>query len=331
MKIAIFDSHKFEGRYFELANKKFNHELNFFNFRLTDETVKIASGFSCVCCFVNDKLTKKNIESLYDGGTRLIALRSAGYNHVDLATAERLGIKVVRVPGYSPHAIAEHAVALILTLNRKTHRAFNRIREGNFSLDGLVGFDLFRKKVGIIGTGKIGRVMAQIMSGFHCEIFAYDTELDHELIEKYRVKYVDLETLFKESEIISLHLPLNPKTFHLLDDKAFSQMKPNVMLINTGRGALIDTKAMIKYLKNGHVGYAGLDVYEEEEGVFFEDLSEHILQDDTLARLLTFPNVILTSHQAFLTDEALMEIAYTTLDNVKQFELQRDLTNQVTI
>ncbi len=331
MKIAIFDSHKFERQYFELANQKFNHELNFFNFRLTDETVKMATSFPCVCCFVNDKLTKHNIERLYDGGTRLIALRSAGYNHVDLATAEGLAIKVVRVPGYSPHAIAEHAVALILSLNRKIHRAFNRNREGNFSLDGLVGFDLYRKKVGIIGTGKIGRVMAQIMSGFQCEVLAFDPLPERELIENYRVKYVDLETLLKESEIISLHLPLNPQTFYIIDDKAFSLMKPNVMLINTSRGALIDTKAMIKYLKNGHVGYAGLDVYEEEEGVFFEDLSQHILQDDTLARLLTFPNVILTSHQAFLTDEALMEIAHTTLENVTQFELQQDLTNQVSL
>lgn len=273
-------------------------------------------------------MDKKSLKSLAAGGTQLIALRSAGFNHVDLASAQSLGLRVVRVPEYSPHAVAEHAVALILSLNRKIHRAYNRVREGNFSLDGLVGFDLNKKTVGVIGTGRIGFVLAKILSGFGCDVIAHDLAQNPKLIEM-GVQYTSIDEILRKSDIISLHVPLTPKTRYLIDEKALALTKPGVMLINTGRGALIDTRALIKSLKSGHIGYAGLDVYEEEEGLFFEDLSEQILQDDKLARLMTFPNVLLTSHQAFLTEEALGNIAQVTLQNISEFENGNDLKNEV--
>jgi D-lactate dehydrogenase len=329
MKVAFFDTHRFEKQAFEAANHNTKHEISYFEPRLTPQTASLAQGFPCVCAFVNDRLNRETLTTLASGGTRLIALRSAGFNHVDLEAAQTIGLKIVRVPEYSPYAVAEHAVALILTLNRKIHRAYSRVREGNFSLNGLVGFDLHGKKIGLIGTGKIGSVMAHIMSGFGCQILAYDPKPDLALKKINQFKYVPLDQLFRESDIISLHVPLTPSTKHLINGTAISMMKPGVMIINTGRGALIDTRALIQGLKTCQIGSAGLDVYEEEEGVFFEDLSGQVIQDDVLARLLTFSNVILTSHQAFLTEEALSNIAATTLANITEFERNQSLTNAV--
>lgn len=328
MKVAIFSTHRFEKGFIESENKQFNHSLVFFESRLTIETANLAKGFPCVCAFVNDRLNEQVLKILVENGTRLIALRSAGFNNVDLEAAHRLNVRVVRVPEYSPHAVAEHTVAMMLTLNRKIHRSYNRIREGNFSLDGLVGFDLYKKVVGIVGTGRIGTVVAQIMSGFGCEVLAYDRNFNPDL-QKLGVHYVDLQEILHRSDILTLHIPLTPETHHIINESALSMAKPGVMLINTGRGALIDTKALIRFLKSGHIGYAGLDVYEEEEGIFFSDLSDKILQDDTLARLMTFPNVLLTSHQAFLTMEALTSIARTTLDNIHKAEVGREISNEV--
>ena len=329
MKLAVFDTHHFERDYFDRANIKFSHTLQFLDVRLNENTACLASGFEAVCPFVNDRLNAATLATLHDVGVTLIALRSAGFNNVDLGVATQLGFRVVRVPEYSPYAVAEHAVGLILSLNRKIHRAYVRVREGNFSLDGLVGFDLHGKTVGIVGTGRIGAVMAKIMSGFGCKILAYDLHANDALVENFDVHYVPLNQLIRESDIISLHIPLNPETRHLMNRKAFAQMKKGVMLINTGRGALIDTSALIASLKSGQLGFAGLDVYEEEEKVFFQDLSEQILQDDLLARLLTFPNVLVTSHQAFLTREALQKIAETTLQNVADFDSGKSLTHEV--
>jgi D-lactate dehydrogenase len=278
---------------------------------------------------VNDHLDRETLNGLHDNGVRLIALRSAGFNHVDLRSAADLRLPVVRVPEYSPHAVAEHAVALMLSLNRKIHRAFNRVREANFSLDGLVGYDLYGKTVGVVGTGRIGMVMAQIMKGFGCRVIATDLQPKSAWAESLQVSYVDLQTLYRDSDVVSLHVPLTPSTKHLVDAAALAAMKQGVMLINTGRGALIDTRALIDALKSGHVGAAGLDVYEEEEGIFFRNLSDQVLQDDVLARLLTFPNVLVTSHQAFLTREALANIAETTLANVDAFERGEPLANEI--
>lgn len=330
MRIAFFDTHQFERNIYLSEIKSFKHEVTFFETRLTKETVNLALGYPCVCAFVNDQLDAKILQQLSIGGTKLIALRSAGFNHVDLEAAKTFGIRVVRVPEYSPYAVAEHAVALILSLNRKIYRAYNRVREGNFSLDGLVGFDLHKKYVGIVGTGKIGTILAKIMMGFGCHVLASDRSANPELIAM-GVQYVSFDELLEKSDIISLHVPLTPETRHLIDAKALSLTKAGVMLINTGRGALIDTGALVQYLKSGHIGYAGLDVYEEEEGIFFENLSGQILQDDQLARLLTFPNVLLTSHQAFLTNEALGNIVQTTLQNITAFENNEKLSNEVLV
>lgn len=327
MKIALFGTHRFERAFFEEANQEFRHEVIYFDPCLDRLTAKLAQGFDVVCSFVNDHVDAETIRILKDEGVRLIALRSAGYNHVDLKAASRSGIPVVRVPEYSPYAVAEHAVALILALNRKIHHAYIRVRELNFSLDGLVGFDLHGKTVGIIGTGRIGSVLARIMSGFGCKILAHDIQPNPDLATG--ASYVDLPALYRQSDIISLHLPLTGKTRHLIDAKAIALMKAGVMLINTGRGALIDSKALIDALKTRQIGAAGLDVYEEEEGVFFNDLSDRVLNDDILARLLTFPNVLITSHQAFLTREALTNIARTTFQNISDFESGRPLRNEV--
>jgi D-lactate dehydrogenase len=331
MKIAIFDAHRFERKAWESANPKFGYELVFFEHRLTEETAILATGFPVICAFVNDRLNAKVLTQLKAGGSRLIALRSAGFNHIDLRAAAECGLPVVRVPAYSPHAVAEHAVTLLLSLNRHICRASARVHEMNFSLEGLVGFDLHGKTIGLVGTGRIGAVMAKIMYGFGCEVLASDPFPNHELIRDGLVQYVSIEELFRRSDIVSLHAPLTEKTRHMIDDKALSVMKPGVMLINTSRGALIDTKALIRSLKSGHLGAAGLDVYEEEEGVFFVDHSDEILKDDVLARLMTFPNVMMTSHQGFLTKEALAQIAETTLKSVKEFENGEALTNEVRI
>lgn len=319
MKIAFFDTHLFEKELFLMQAQEFHQEVHFFDFRLTERTVQLAEGFPCVCVFVNDRLNAHILETLAKGGTRLIALRSAGYNHVDLQAAHQLGLTVVRVPEYSPYAVAEHAVALLLSLNRKIHRAYNRVREGNFSLDGLVGFDLFQKNIGIVGTGKIGSVMAKIMLAFGCKVMACD-KTENPQLKDLGVQYTTLEHLMQNSDVVSLHVPLNAETKYLINEKTLSHIKPNMILINTGRGALIETKALIKALKEGRIGGACLDVYEEEEGVFFSDLSNEVLKDDILARLLTFHNVLITSHQGFLTNEALHSIAKTTLENITLFE-----------
>jgi D-lactate dehydrogenase len=318
MKVAIFSTKAYDRRYLEAANIKFNHDLTFLEPRLTQETVSLGAGFQSVCVFVNDYLDKRVLRSLADGGTSLIALRCAGFNNVDLYEATQLGMTVVRVPAYSPHAVAEHTVGLMLTLSRKFHRAYARVREGNFALDGLLGFDFFGKTVGVVGTGQIGLIVAQIMKGFGCKVVAHDPfpKRDVQAIDEY----LPLPELFTTSDIVTLHCPLTPETYHLIGDNALSQMKTGVMLINTGRGALIDTRAVIDALKAGKIGYLGLDVYEEESYLFFEDLSNKVIQDDLFTRLLTFPNVVITGHQGFFTDEALRNIADTTLANISAYE-----------
>jgi D-lactate dehydrogenase len=329
MKIAVFDTHRFDRQPLLDANARHSFELAFFETLLNPDTARLAEGFDVVCPFVNDQLNRATLEQLHALNVGLIALRCAGFNNVDIQVCGQLGIKVVRVPEYSPYAVAEHALALIMALNRKTHRAYDRVREGNFSLDGLVGFDLHGKTVGLLGTGRIGRILARILHGFGCRILASDLYQDSKLIHELGVEYVDHPMLFQQSDILSLHVPLTPDTHHLIDEKAIQQMKRGIMLINTSRGALIDTRALILGLKRGWIGAAGLDVYEEEEAVFFRDLSGEVLMDDILARLLTFSNVIITSHQAFLTREALDNIARTTLENIQAYAQHLPLVNEV--
>jgi D-lactate dehydrogenase len=329
MNVALFDTHRYDRESFEAANRDLGHAITFLEPRLTEATVALARGHAAVCSFVNDRCTAATLEALVAGGTKLLALRSAGYNHVDLQAAARLKLPVVRVPEYSPYAVAEHAVALVLALNRKIHRAHARVREWNFSLEGLVGFDLHDKTVGLIGTGRIGQVAARIFRGFGCRILIHDLKPNEALASELPARYVPLDELYRESDVISLHVPLNPSTRHLVGAEALAAMKPGALLINTGRGALIDSRALIGALKSGHLGGAGLDVYEEEEGVFFHDLSGQVLQDDVLARLISFPNVLVTSHQAFLTREALANIARVTLESVAAFERGQGLAHEV--
>lgn len=331
MKIAVFDSHQFEKPLFDKLNVNYNYSITPFEASLTQKTAQLATGFDVVCSYPNDKIDSNVLESIHLGGTRFIALRSAGFNHIDLVAANRLGIKVARVPGYSPYSVAEYATTLILALNRKICRSFVRVRELNFSLEGLVGFDMHGKTVGIIGTGRIGSVMSKIMSGFGCQVLAHDSNPNTEIIERFGVRYVSLEEIYRSSDIISLHVPLNKGTRHIVDASALSKMKKGVMLINTGRGGLIETKALIAALKSGQVGAAGLDVYEEEEDIFSHDLSGTVLQDDVLARLMTFPNVLITAHQAFLTNEALYNIVDTTLKNIYEFQKGLPLSNEVVL
>ncbi|MNZ43626.1 D-lactate dehydrogenase [compost metagenome] len=315
MRIILFSSQNHDRESFLAANPQHGFELHFQQAPLRLDTAALAMGFEVVCAFVNDDLSRPVLEQLAAGGTRLIALRSAGYNHVDLAAARALGLAVVRVPAYSPYAVAEHAVGLVLALCRHLHRAYNRTREGDFSLHGLTGFDLYGKNVGVIGTGQIGVVFARIMAGFGCRVLAYDPYPNRE-VEAIGGQFVELDRLLGESDIISLHCPLNDSTRHLINANSLQQMKRGSMLINSSRGALVDTPALIEALKSGQLGYLGLDVYEEEADIFFADRSDLPLQDDVLARLLTFPNVIITAHQAFLTNEALAAIAETTLGNI---------------
>lgn len=330
IKVGFFDSHPYDEEYFKKCLKgDTNLEFSFFNHRLNQNTAATCVGFDAVCCFVNDKLDKITLQKLKDNGVRLIALRCAGFNNVDLAAAETLGLPVVRVPAYSPYAVAEHALALLLTVNRKTHRAYNRVKELNFSLNGLVGFDLHGKTVGVIGTGKIGEVFVKIMRGLGCHVLLYDITENPNLVGVEDVEYVALNELFKRSQIISLHVPLNSQTKHIINSENIELMQEGVILVNTGRGALVDTKALIKGLKSKKIRAACLDVYEEEEGVFFEDHSTDVLQDDDLARLLTFPNVIISSHQAFLTEEALDKIADTTIGNIKGYFEDHKIINGV--
>lgn len=315
MRTLIYSSQTYDRESFLGAQVPPDIELHFQPARLTLDTVALADQYEVVCPFINDDLSAPILEQLAAGGTRLIALRSAGFNHVDLPTAQRLGMGVVRVPAYSPHAVAEHAVALILSLNRHLHRAYNRTRDGDFSLHGLTGFDLVGKTVGVVGTGQIGATFARIMAGFGCQLLAYDPYPNPE-VRAMGARYLPLDELLAEAHIISLHCPLNEHTRHLINPDSLSRMQRGAMLINTGRGALVNTPALIDALKSGQLGYLGLDVYEEEAQLFFEDRSDLPLQDDVLARLLTFPNVVITAHQAFLTKEALGAIAQTTLDNI---------------
>lgn len=325
MNIAVFSTRPYDRIFLEAANAG-RHEMTFFEAPLDPKTARLAEGCDAVCVFVNDSVSEDVLTLLAACGVRLIALRCAGFNNVDLRAAARLRVHVVRVPKYSPHAVAEHAIALILALNRKVHRAFNRVREGNFSLDGLLGFDLAGKTCGIVGTGEIGLVAARILQGFGCTLLAFDIMPRS---DASGLSYVSLERLFAESDIISLHCPLTPDTHHLINEDAIGRMKKGVMIINTSRGAVIDTNAVISGLKAEKIGALGLDVYEEEAHVFFEDLSGEVLQDDVLARLLTFPNVILTGHQGFFTKEALTAIAETTIESITAFEEKRALLNEV--
>ena len=315
MRTILFSSQNYDRESFLGASLPAGIELQFQAARLCLDTVALAERHEVVCAFINDDLSAPVLEQLAAGGTRLIALRSAGYNHVDLAAAQRLGLEVVRVPAYSPHAVAEHAVALILALNRRLHRAYNRTREGDFTLHGLTGFDLVGKTVGIVGTGQIGATFARIMAGFGCQLLAYDP-FPNPAVEALGARYLELPQLLAQAQIISLHCPLNDHSRYLINQDSLAHMQPGAMLINTGRGGLVDTPALIDALKSGQLGYLGLDVYEEEAQLFFEDRSDLPLQDDVLARLLTFPNVIVTAHQAFLTHEALAAIAETTLHNI---------------
>ena len=319
MRVAFFSAKGFDRASFEPVNKRFGHELVFLEAHLNAQTAALAGGCGAVCAFVNDHLDAATLETLAQIGVRLIALRSAGFNNVDLLRAEQLGLVVARVPAYSPYAVAEHAAALILALDRKLTRAYSRVRDGNFALDGLCGFDVHGRTVGIIGTGRIGAIFARIMNGFGCRLLAFDRQQNSDCLA-LGAEYVELPRLFAESDIISLHAPLTPETRHIIDKGAIHRMKRGVMIINTGRGGLVDTQAVIDGLKSGHIGFLGLDVYEEEEELFFEDRSGQIIQDDVFTRLLSFPNVIVTAHQAFFTEEALHNIAETTLLNVTAFE-----------
>ena len=328
MKIAFFSTQPYDQEYFERYNKQ--HEILFFEARLNVQTVNLANGCDAVCAFVNDQLNAGVLNALKEMGIKIIALRCAGFNNVDVVTASENKITVVRVPAYSPHAVAEHALALIMTLNRKTHKAYNRVREGNFSLDRLTGFDLYGKTVGVIGTGKIGECFARIMLGMGCKVVAFDIIVNKDLAA-LGIKYLPLRELLQESNIISLHCPLTEETKHIINSDTLEIMRKGAMLINTSRGALVDTKAVIASLKNGKLGYLGLDVYKQEEKLFFHDLNESVITDDLLIRLLGFPNVLITSHQAFFTDEALTQIATVTLQNLTDFEQHKALNNKVTV
>ena len=317
MKVAVFSAKAYDRKFLDKANETAAHELAYFEPHLTEHTAAMADGFDVVCAFVNDQLNARVLEILKAQGTGLIALRSAGFNHVDLRKAGELGITVARVPAYSPHAVAEHALALILGLNRKTHRAYNRVREANFSLEGLLGFDLYGKTVGVVGTGRIGSIFARIMLALGCRVVAFDPFPDKSL--RGAVEYIGLDDVYHCADIISLHCPLMPETEHMIDEAAVGKMKPGVMLINTSRGRLVDTRAVINGLKSRKIAYLGLDVYEEEGDLFFDDLSQEIITDDIFMRLLTFPNVLITSHQGFFTEEALQAIAETTVANINAY------------
>lgn len=319
MKIAVFSTHNYEKEYLIAANN-YRHDLKLLDVQLSLKTVHLAIGCEAICIFVNDDASAPVIDELNKQGVKFIALRCSGFNQVNLEKTKELKIKIANVPAYSPNAVAEHAIAMMLALNRKLITAHNRIMEQNFSLDGLVGFNMNNKIVGIIGTGKIGAVVAKILHGFGCKLIAFDHVENESLKTQFDITYTDYENLCKESDIITLHIPLTKDTKYLINEEHISLMKSNVMLINTSRGELVNTKAVIEALKIGKIGYFGMDVYEKEKGLFFENHSEEILQDDIIARLMTFKNVMITSHQAFLTDTALKNIAKTTIYNLDCFE-----------
>jgi D-lactate dehydrogenase len=328
VKIAFFDTKVYDEEVFTEKNKLFHYDIKFFKSHLTRDTAHMASGFDTVCVFVNDELDTATIDILHASGVKLIALRCAGFNNVDLNHAHDR-IQVVRVPAYSPYAVAEHAVALMMGLNRKTHRAYYRIRDYNFAIHGLMGFDMNGKTAGVVGTGKIGKILIKILRGFGMEVLAFDAFPDEKAAAELGFSYTDMATLYRKSDIISLHCPLTPETNHMINKETLALMKPGVLLINTSRGGLIDTKALIAALKARKIGGAGLDVYEEEGDYFFEDMSNSQVDDDVLARLMTFNNVLVTSHQAFFTREALDNIAETTLGNIRAFEKGEKLVNGV--
>jgi D-lactate dehydrogenase len=327
-KIAFYDAKPYDEESFKAVNGEFGYEIKYHHSRLGLDTAILASGSEFVCAFVNDIIDKDVVEILYDQGVKLIALRCAGYNNVNLHAVYKK-IHVVRVPAYSPYAVAEHAVGLILALNRKIHKAYYRTRDNNFNINGFLGFDMHGKTAGIIGTGKIGRVLIDILKGFGMKILAFDSYPNPEAAGEQGFEYTDLDTIYSKCDIISLHCPLVKETYHLINEDAIKKMKDSVMIINTSRGALIDTVALIEGLKAKKVGSAGLDVYEEESEYFFEDFSGNIIDDDILARLLTFPNVLVTSHQAFFTREALHNIAHTTLSNIRDFIDGKPLVNEI--
>ncbi|MFW6325073.1 MAG: 2-hydroxyacid dehydrogenase [Desulfovibrionales bacterium] len=328
LKVAFFSTKPYDRKFFECHNEKYGHDITFLEPRLNRDTVKLAKDFPVVCAFVNDKLNAENLQFLRDSGTRLIALRSTGFNNVDLETADAQGLKVMRVPAYSPHAVAEHALGLMLVVNRKIHRAYDRVRDQNFSLAGLLGFDMHGKTAGVIGTGKIGSIMCEILIGMGCRVLAYAHHERDRLKEK-GVEFVSMDELLRSSDIITLHVPLTPETRNMIDRQAVSKMKDGVMLINTCRGKVVDTEAVLDGLKKKKIGSFGMDVYEEEEDIFFRDLSEEIIPDDMLVQLIMMPNVVVTAHQGFFTSEAMDSIADTTLKNITDFEEGRESENEV--
>lgn len=326
MKVAVFSTYQYDKEFLTRFNT--GHEISFFEVALNEQTASLAAGYDVVCTFVNDQLSDAVIHLLHAAGTRLIVLRCAGFNNVDIAAATELKMPVLRVPAYSPEAVAEHAMALILTLNRKTHKAYNRVREGNFSLERLMGFNLHQKKVAVIGTGNIGAAFCRILRGFGCKISAYDP-FPSENLRSFGVVYGSLEETLNGADVVSLHCPLTPETSHLINAESLKLFKPGAMLINTSRGGLVDTKAVIRALKHGQLGSLGLDVYEQESELFFHDHSEGIIQDETITRLISFPNVLITSHQGFFTQEAMEQIARTTFANIDAFRNGTELVNRV--
>lgn len=330
MHLAVFSAKPYDRSFLEEANGAGAHRLSFLEPRLAADTAALAGDAEAVCIFVNDVADADALTALSGQGVRLVALRSAGFNNVDLTAARDLGITVARMPAYSPHAVAEHTLALILALNRKIHRAYNRVRESNFALDGLLGFDLHGRTVGVVGTGRIGAAVARILHGFGCNLLGHDPQPDP-VCEALGMAYVPLDRLFAESDIVTLHCPLTPETYHLVDAAMLARGRPGLMLINTSRGALVDTRAVIMALKRGALGSLGLDVYEEEAELFFEDLSNRVLRDDVFARLLTFPNVLITGHQGFFTREALTAIAETTIANLDAFAADSRAVHEVSV
>ncbi len=326
MKIAFFSAKSYDKEFFDRFRN--NNEIVYWEVSLNEQTLALAKGCNAICVFVNDSLNATVLQQLHELGIKLIALRCAGFNNVDLETAHKLQIPVVRVPAYSPHAVAEHAVALILTLNRKTHKAYNRIREGNFSIETLTGFDLFGKTIGVVGTGKIGQAFSEIMLGFGCTVLAFDIIANKQL-EAKGVEYLPLIDVLERADIVSLHCPLTELTHHLINSDTLAMMKKGSMLINTSRGALVDAKAAVDALKSGHLAYLGIDVYEQEEKLFFNDLSGEVIQDDIIMRLISFPNVLITAHQGFFTEEALTQIATITFQNIAAFENGNELLNKL--
>jgi D-lactate dehydrogenase len=327
MKITFFSTKPYDKASFNKQNEQFGFELEYYETHLGPHIVNVIDTTDAVCVFVNDKVNAEVIATLAAKGVKVIALRCAGFNNVDLEAAKAYGIKVCRVPAYSPEAVAEHAVAMLLTLNRKTHKAYNRVREQNFSLNGLLGFDIYGKTVGVIGTGNIGKAFIKIMLGFGCKVVAFDVIANKDL-EVLGVTFLPILEVFKQSDIISLHCPLNDQTHHLINAETIPHMKKGVTLINTSRGGLIDTKSVIDALKSHQIGYLGIDVYEQEDKLFFRDLSSNIIEDDTIQRLMSFPNVLVTAHQAFFTEDALQQISEVTLHNIKELVEGKILTNK---